>query len=155
MQRPLKLLSLGTVLLCVIVCCPALSTADDAVTGAGNAVSLYRQLASVRLDPDRVFRVRDISIETHEIHLTFTDGLIAFTEPVNGVITGAYFQGEGEVLVLPPERVERESLALFTGNAVLEEKFTQGFVPLSRRGDGSARLATQNSSCGHRFPGSR
>jgi hypothetical protein len=106
---------------------PGAALADDAASGPGNAVSTYRALASVRLDPNRVFRVRDLSIETHEIHLTFNDGVIAFTQPVNGVITGAYFQGDAEVLVLPPDRVERESLALFTGNAVLEEKFTTGF----------------------------
>ncbi len=114
------------ILICSL-CVSAFGRADDAASGTGNALTTYRKLASVHLDPDRVFRVRDISVETHEIDLTFTDGLIAFTEPVDGVITGAYFQGEGEVLVLPPERVERESLALFTGNAVLEEKFTQGF----------------------------
>jgi len=114
------------VLICFL-CITALGRVDDAASSAGAAATTYRQLASVHLDPDHVFRVRDVSVETKEIHLTFTDGLIAFAEPVEGVITGAYFQGEGEVLVLPPERVERESLALFTGNAVLEEKFTQGF----------------------------
>src|SRR4051812_20230950 len=121
-----KVWPVGAMLLGLFLAGGAAAAADDGATTAPNTVTTYRQLASVRLDPDRVFRVRDISVETHEIHLTFTDGLIAFTQPVDGVITGAYFQGEGEVLVLPPERVERESLALFTGNAVLEEKFTQG-----------------------------
>src|SRR5206468_1612041 len=100
---------------------------NSATAAAPSAVPLYRQLSNVQLDPNRVFRVRDLSVETHEIHLTFSDGVIAFTEPVNGVITGAYFQGEAEVLVFPPDRVERESLALFTGNAVLEEKFSTAF----------------------------
>ena len=122
-----KLLPFLAVLLGLSVGSRAMAEGDAAPT-APRGVALYRQLAGVRLDPDRVFRVRDISIETHEIHLTFTDGLIAFTEPVNGVITGAYFEGEGEVLLFPPDRVERESLALFTGNAVLEEKFTAGFI---------------------------
>src|SRR3954447_15505147 len=43
-----------------------------AAVGAGgedaspaSPISLYRQLSSVRLDPDRVFRVRDLSIEIH------------------------------------------------------------------------------------------
>lgn len=111
----------------------ALSLASSAIaenaaaTPAPGAVPLYRQLSSLHLDPNRVFRVRDLSVETHEIHLTFNDGVIAFTEPVNGAVTGAYFQGEAEVLVFPPDRVERESLALFAGNAVLEEKFNVGF----------------------------
>jgi hypothetical protein len=121
-----KLLSFWAVVLALSFGSSAIAE-SNAATPAPPAVALYRQLSSVRLDPNLVFRVRDISVETHEIHLTFNDGLIAFTEPVDGVITGAYFQGEGEVLVFPPDRVERESLALFTGNAVLEEKFTAAF----------------------------
>src|SRR3954468_9750626 len=94
---------------------------------APSVTDLYRQLSFPQIDPDRVFRVRDISIEIHEVHIPFTDGVIAFTTPVNGEITGAYFEGEGEALVRPPDLVERESLALFTGNAILEEKFTAAF----------------------------
>jgi len=111
--------------LILLVLAAMAARAEDAAPVS--ATNLYRQLSSVRLDPDRVFRVRDLSIEIHEIHLTFTDGVIAFTNSVNGEVTGAYFQGEGEALVRPPDLVERESLALFTGNAILEEKFTAAF----------------------------
>jgi len=49
-------------------------------------------------------------------------------EDVVGRVTGALFEGEGEVLVLPPDRAERSSLALFTGSAVLEERFRFGYI---------------------------
>jgi len=118
-----KVLPRGVLIMLLLVATAA--RAEDAAPAS--ATNLYHQLSSVRLDPDRVFRVRDLSIEIHEIHITFTDGVIAFTNSVNGEVTGAYFQGEGEALVRPPDLVERESLALFTGNAILEEKFTAAF----------------------------
>ena len=101
-----KVLPLGALILLLLA--PVTAGAD------GLATTLYRELSTVQLDPDRVFRVRDISVEVHEIHLTFTDGVIAFAKPVNGEVTAAYFQGEGDALVRPPDLVERESLALFT-----------------------------------------
>jgi hypothetical protein len=130
-----KVLPLGALILLLLAACAG--RAQDAKPPSG--VALYHELSSVQLDPDRVFRVRDISVELHEVHITFTDGVIAFTKPVNGEITGAYFQGEGDALVRPPDLVERESLALFTGNAILEEKFTAAFFRF--RGGEMAALA--------------
>ncbi len=61
------------------------------------------------------------------MHIAFEDGTIAFTQDVDGRITGAYFEGEGEVLLIPPNKMERASMALFTGMAILEEQFITGY----------------------------
>lgn len=92
------------------------------------AAALYARLGSVPLDEHRVFRIRSGSIDRPNLHLDFDDGTLAFTEDICGRITGAYFEGEGEILLRPPNRVERESMALFTGMAILEERFTSGFL---------------------------
>ena len=42
------------------------------------------------------------------IHITLDDGTIAFTKDVLGRITGAFFEGDGEVLLAPPTDVERK-----------------------------------------------
>lgn len=91
------------------------------------AALLYRQLRDVHLDPHNFHHIRDASIEKQDIHITLDDGEIAFTQAVDGRITGAFFVGEGEILLIPPDRVERRSLGLFTGSAILEEKFTTAF----------------------------
>src|SRR5271169_3683762 len=91
------------------------------------AESLYLQLRSVGLDKSRVYHVRDVSIERAAIHLTLSDGTIAFTEDVAGRITGAFFEGEGEILLSPPNQYERASMALFTGEAILEERFVTAY----------------------------
>jgi hypothetical protein len=89
---------------------------------------LYARIRSVGLDPQRVYRIRDASIDRPNLHIDFDDGTLAFTEDICGRITGAFFEGEGEVRLRPPNRVERGSLALFTGMAILEEQFTAGYL---------------------------
>jgi Peptidase family M1 domain len=101
----------------------------------GPAESLYLQLSNVGLDPTRVFRVREGSIDRPSIHISLDDGTIAFTQDVMGRITGAFFEGDGEVLLIPPNRMERSSMSLFTGMAILEERFSTAYI---RFNDGTA-----------------
>ena len=49
---------------------------------------------------------------------------MAFLHPVEGRVTGAVFFGEGELLLIPPDPVEKGSLARFTGVPLLNEKFS-------------------------------
>jgi hypothetical protein len=90
----------------------------------------------VGLDPQRVFTIREAVIDREDVHLWLNDGTIAFTQAVDGRVTGAYFEGEGEVLVRPPDRMERASLGLFTGAGVLEERFSSAYL---RFNDGMAK----------------
>lgn len=93
----------------------------------GAAESLYLQLSSVGLDPTRVFKIRQAALDRSAIHVTLEDGTIAFTQDVLGRITGAFFEGYGEVLLAPPNDVERKSMSLFTGMAILEERFSTAY----------------------------
>jgi len=95
------------------------------------AEALYLQLGQVGLDPQRVYKVRDASLDRASIHITLEDGTIAFTQDVMGRITGAFFEGEGEVLLVPPSDVERRSMSLFTGMAILEEHFATAYFRFS------------------------
>jgi hypothetical protein len=101
------------------------AAADDAVHKP--AEELYLQLGKVGLDPARVYQVRGASLERPSIHVTFEDGTIGFTQDVMGHVTGAFFEGYGEILLIPPNEVERRSMALFTGMAILEERFETAY----------------------------
>jgi hypothetical protein len=90
--------------------------------------ALYARIRSVGLDPERVYHVRDATIDRPGLHLDLDDGTLAFTEDICGRITGAFFEGEGEIRLRPPNQVERRSMALFTGMAILEEQFTSGYL---------------------------
>ena len=96
--------------------------------GQGPAESLYLKLGSVGLDKAQVYKIREASIDRAKLHLSLDDGTIAFTEGVDGHITGAFFQGYGEVLLMPPNQVERASLSTFTGAAILEETFSTAYL---------------------------
>ena len=92
-----------------------------------SAEALYLRLRSVGLDKSRVYHIREVTLERAAFHITFDDGTIAFTEDVAGHVTGAFFEGEGEVLLIPSNQAERASMTLFTGAAILEEKFVTGY----------------------------
>jgi len=74
-----------------------------------------------------VFKVRDASLDRAGIHITLDDGSIAFSKDVLGRITGAFFEGDGEVLLAPANDVERKQMSLFTGMAILEERFSTAY----------------------------
>lgn len=100
-----------------------------AVLSAGtiNVESLYSQLGNVDLDPARVYEVRGTQFNRGPIQISLDAGTIAFTHDVMGRVTGALFEGDGEVLLVPPDQAERSSMALFTGAAILEERFVSGY----------------------------
>ena len=127
MTKVLRRLSL---MLVILVTQPRILLAQP--TAAANCPQkpgeLYTQLRTVGLDPQRVFRVRGAALDHPNFHLDFDDGMLGFTSDICGRITGAMFEGEGEILLRPPTKVERESMALFTGMAILEEPFTSAYL---------------------------
>ena len=92
------------------------------------AAALYERIRTVGLSPDRVYHVRGASIHRPSLDITLDDGTLAFTEDVCGRVTGAFFVGDGEILLQAPNRVERASLTLFTGMAILEEQLSSGYM---------------------------
>ncbi len=78
--------------------------------------------------PNGCIKYGGAEINRPGLNLDFDDGTLAFTEDICGRITGAFFVGEGEVRLRPPNRVERGSLALFTGMAILEEQFNSAYL---------------------------
>ena len=124
---------------------------------SGPVLPLYRALRDVGLDPQRVYKIREAEIDREDVHFWLNDGTIAFTQAVDGHITGAYFEGDGEVLIRPPDRMERASLGLFINAGVLEEEFTSAYLrfnddtandlkPFLRPPDDAADFVAQNDS---------
>jgi hypothetical protein len=111
-----------------ITTAPSSGVADETSAPQDHsAEALYLRLRSVGLDKSRVYNIRDVSLDREAFHITFEDGTIAFTEDVAGHVTGAFFNGEGEVLLVPRDQAERASMMLFTGAAILEEKFVTAY----------------------------
>ncbi|MBZ5674729.1 MAG: hypothetical protein LAP61_10825 [Acidobacteriia bacterium] len=97
------------------------------------AVETSRAVKNAGLDLDQCYRVRDLSLYKEDIKLYFNEGYLIFSKPVAGERIAAVFTadvegGDGEVLLLPPQRGERQSLARFTGSPNLNEHFTRALL---------------------------
>ena len=89
---------------------------------------LARRVLDAGLDPEQCYQVRDLRFAREDARFYFTEGLLIFGKPVNGVRLSAVFSddvegGDAEMLLLPPTRSERQSLAAFVGSPNLNEHF--------------------------------
>src|SRR5436190_3083255 len=85
---------------------------------AGTAADIARAIRENSFDRDECYRVRDLSLVKEDIRLYFTDGHLIFSKPVEGKRIAAVFTsdvegGDGEVILIPPDRGERETLAKY------------------------------------------
>ena len=105
-----------------------ISSAALAFAAGPSAADLGRSIREAGLDPGECYRVRDFSFQKEDIKIYLTDGYLIFSKPVAGDRRAALFTaevegGDGEVILLPPYRGERQSLALFTKSPNLDEHF--------------------------------
>jgi hypothetical protein len=90
------------------------------------AADLARIIREAGMDPTECYRVRDLSFVKDDIKLYLNDGYLMFSKPVMGQRLSALFTtdvegGDGEVIVIPPSRSERQSLATFTQSPNMDE----------------------------------
>ena len=95
---------------------------------AGTAADFSRVLHENSFDRGECYRVRDITIFKEDLKIYLTDGHLIFSKPVAGHRIAAAFSadvdgGDGEVILLPPNRAERASLASYSGSPNLDEHF--------------------------------
>jgi hypothetical protein len=94
---------------------------------ASDVLPLYRDLRTVPFDPKQVYKIREATLDRDDLHIFLNDGIVIFTKEVDGRVTGMYFDGDGELLVRPPNRTEKESLGLFTNLGVLDDHFSHAY----------------------------
>jgi len=109
------------------------------------------------LDADEAYRVRDFSFSKEDIRVYLNEGYVIFSKPVLGhrqwvVFSGDVEGGDAEIIVIPPTRSERESLAKFVESPTLDEHLRSALMIFT---DGTAdellgRLHKETSS--HRAP---
>ncbi len=110
-----------------------ISSATALAAQSSQPLDLLEQLNRITLDPGQVYSIRNAHLRRGPLDLHLNRGFIAFMTPVQGEITGAVFWGEGEVLMIPPNPVEKGSLARFTHAAILEENFNSLYLRFTDR----------------------
>ena len=100
----------------------------DLGAAAGPASDLARAIRENSFDRDECYRVRDLVLVKEDIKLYLNDGHLIFSKPVAGRRVAAVFVadvegGDAEVILLPPDRAERRSLASYIDSPNLDEHF--------------------------------
>src|SRR6266540_1673963 len=96
-----------------------------ALSGA-TAAEIARAIRENSFDREECYRVRDLSFAKEDIRIFFAQGYLIFSKPVAGRPIAAVFTadtegGDGEILLFPPDRAERRSLAVYTDSPNLDE----------------------------------
>ena len=89
---------------------------------------MYQALSALRADGTRVYTVNDLNLRRDVINFTFSEGKLAFLQPLGGRVTGIVFAGRGHVIATPHERGERRSLAQFLGVPILDVSFSAAYI---------------------------
>src|SRR5439155_17307776 len=108
-----------------------------------DADELLAQLSKIRLDKKQFYNIRDITIRRDAFSIALNRGTIAFLEPVMGRVTGAVFLGDGEVVAIPPDAIEKQEVYKFTGSPVLNERFQSALFRFTDNTD--AEILRQHS----------
>jgi Peptidase family M1 domain len=131
----------------VLRCLPALILlASVRPALALTAADLGDEIQHIALDPSECYRVLDLNFNKEDVKVYLGSGYLVFTKPVfsktnQGMHLGAVFVtsadgGDADILLLPPTRSERSSLATFTKSPNLEEHFkSAAFVFTDGTGD--------------------
>jgi Peptidase family M1 domain len=95
-----------------------------------SAAELASALHQMSADPEQTYRVRELTLARGDIKVFLTEGILSFVTPVAGRSVAAVFTtagvdaGDAEIILLPPQRSERASLASFIHTPNLDEHFT-------------------------------
>ena len=108
-----------------------LALASSLAAQTRSAAALGKLVVESGLDPNECYRVRDLELPIEEAQFYFTEGYLIFGKPVLGAPLFAVFSadvegGDAEVLLMPPDRSERRTMAASVGSPTLNEHFSAG-----------------------------
>jgi hypothetical protein len=93
--------------------------------------SVWKSLQQPVFDSEKATAVSNLVLVRDRLRLTFSEGLLQFTQPVNGLVYGAGFSGRGRIQVEPPTAQEAQQLKLHTGQDVLDMEFSEAALVFS------------------------
>ena len=101
----------------------SLRAVENTVPGP-NSDPFYQQLRNLSLGSES-FTVSNLIVKREAATFRLQSGTVCFVPPVNGKVTGAVFNGEGNLVLDPGIEAERKSLKLLTKEDEFNENFNQ------------------------------
>jgi hypothetical protein len=92
---------------------------------AADATAIWSSIAKPTADPTKVAAVKQLVLTHDRVRIVLEEGVLQYSEPVEGVIVAAAFRGKGTLQVTPPNKLEVQQLHLFTGEDKLELSFNE------------------------------
>ena len=112
-----------------IAACVLLAAGTSAAQAlAPGSRELYQALNALRLIPHQVYYVGDLHINRDAVRLSLAEGKLAFLAAHDGRLTGAVFTGQGHVLAIPRDPIEKASLARSLGAPLLDQRFSSAYL---------------------------
>ena len=105
---------------------PSQQATDSSIPSDPQA--LYQALNELKLDGTRVYAVRDLTLRRDAVRFDFTEGTLAFLQPIGGQVTGAVFSGHGHVVATPRDPGERRSLSHYLDVPILDQTFASAYL---------------------------
>jgi hypothetical protein len=92
---------------------------------AADPTAVWSSIEKPTADPARIAVVRQLVFTHDRIRITLEDGVLQYSQPVEGQVVAAAFRGKGSLQVIPPNSLELQQLRLLTGDDKVELSFTE------------------------------
>lgn len=105
---------------------PAVSSASEQ-----SPHELYDAFNALRIDPAATYQIiaaNRIELRRGDVEIYLEEGKLAFYAPIDGRITGFVFSGRGHALAFPRDPAEKQQMARFLGEPVLDQQFLSAYV---------------------------
>jgi hypothetical protein len=123
-MKPARIALYTIILLAAVGSMSSLRT-QTAPAGASDAQGVWNSLARPAFDPEKVASVTNLVIVRDRIKIVLDLGTIHFTQPVNGIVTGMVFSGQGHLQMSPPNQLEAQQLQFFSKETDMNHLFTE------------------------------
>ena len=93
----------------------------------GQYEKVYRQLKELKAGTQGA-AVKDLIIKRDAATITLSEGQLFLCQPIDGFSCAAVFMGKGNIVFVPPSKVERQQIARFYQNDSINRDFSELFL---------------------------
>jgi hypothetical protein len=99
-----------------------------ALSRAQNTPVAWAAVAQPTFDPAKFANINNVVLTRDRLRIILTSGNIQFSQPSEGMVFAAVFQGQGRLQASPPNASEAQQLDLFTKSEELNMDFTEAVL---------------------------
>jgi len=89
--------------------------------------TVYRQLKELKTGAQGA-KVKDLVLKRDAATITLSEGQLYLCNPIDGFSCAAVFRGKGNIVFVPPSKVERQQIARFYQNDSINRDFSELFL---------------------------